>query len=374
MHKKNAETEEGAIVTAVNTITREINSIDDKERSYSSPDSIPSPTDRIAARPFRLYEVNSTMPSTREANTTVDISFDDDSKSIPSAPSTFVSSALKSVPKTLSRNASNLSSPSGDAVSASLEGPQLAPKNPRPPPSPSPPEPDPDPEPEPASETVPETVQPAQPTAKKTKISRAIRDLMTYNTSGLSYWESAESEQLPNNPDLSLRKRKRTKSKAEQHRINGGGGKVQATSSTKQNKKEAKTKAKKPKDNSMEVKNDQPHILSKKATNRSVRRQTKSKTDSDEASSISAVVSETRGEATASAAVLDKFFEKGDLVLVEEHAWAYVDNSGGIGKVVKAYIDEDGDRVYDVKYPALNRTEKGLLAKYIISYSWDFEY
>eukprot|EP00536_Pseudo-nitzschia_multiseries_P019170 jgi/Psemu1/293772/fgenesh1_pg.4029_\ len=71
-------------------------------------------------------------------------------------------------------------------------------------------------------------------------------------------------------------------------------------------------------------------------------------------------------------AAKDQTFEKGDLVIVENHAWAYVNHCGGIGNIVKAYVDEDGDRVYDVKYPALQTTEKGIMAKYIKFYSFHY--
>lgn len=64
-------------------------------------------------------------------------------------------------------------------------------------------------------------------------------------------------------------------------------------------------------------------------------------------------------------------FQVGDLVFVENHAWAYVNNSGGIGFIQKTYLGTDGDRVYDVKYPALDRTEKGIMAEYISPYSFD---
>ena len=66
-----------------------------------------------------------------------------------------------------------------------------------------------------------------------------------------------------------------------------------------------------------------------------------------------------------------KTFQVGDLVFVENHAWAYVNNSGGIGFIQKTYLGTDGDRVYDVKYPALDRTEKGIMAEYISPYSFD---
>ena len=132
--KENTENEERAIAPTVTT--REIDTNDEKERSHLSPDSISSPTDQGAARPFTHCQVNAIMPSTNEAAATSDISFDDDSNATPSAPLAFVS------PKPPLVNYSKISSPSGDAISANLEGPQSKPKPLCRPPTPTPPEPE----------------------------------------------------------------------------------------------------------------------------------------------------------------------------------------------------------------------------------------
>jgi hypothetical protein len=59
-----------------------------------------------------------------------------------------------------------------------------------------------------------------------------------------------------------------------------------------------------------------------------------------------------------------KIFGTGDLVYVTEHGWAGVNNPEGVAKVLNAYLDKDGDQVYDVKYvvgPKVN----GVLPEYL---------
>jgi hypothetical protein len=55
---------------------------------------------------------------------------------------------------------------------------------------------------------------------------------------------------------------------------------------------------------------------------------------------------------------------EGDHVLIKEHAWPGVDNPEGIAVVLKSYIDEDGDRLYDVKY-VVGRKKIGILAEFV---------
>lgn len=66
---------------------------------------------------------------------------------------------------------------------------------------------------------------------------------------------------------------------------------------------------------------------------------------------------------------LKEIFEVGDMVCVAEHAWATVNNEGGIGKVLKAFIDEDGDMVYDIKY-IVGGTARGVLAEFVSRHKW----
>jgi hypothetical protein len=56
-----------------------------------------------------------------------------------------------------------------------------------------------------------------------------------------------------------------------------------------------------------------------------------------------------------------------DMVYVEEHSWARVNNPEGIANVVKAYIDDDGDQVYDVRYVVGGRAN-GVLPEYLTRY------
>lgn len=62
-------------------------------------------------------------------------------------------------------------------------------------------------------------------------------------------------------------------------------------------------------------------------------------------------------------------FGKGDLVFVEHHAWPGWNIEEGIGRVNKSYVDEDGDRFYDIKY-AIGRSVKGISAEFIRSHSF----
>jgi hypothetical protein len=57
-------------------------------------------------------------------------------------------------------------------------------------------------------------------------------------------------------------------------------------------------------------------------------------------------------------------FAQGDLVFVTEHAWSGVNNPKGVAKVVATYLDEDADRVYDIKY-IVGGTRKGVLSDYL---------
>ena len=76
------------------------------------------------------------------------------------------------------------------------------------------------------------------------------------------------------------------------------------------------------------------------------------------------------GKSEDQTTIIAQNFEVGDLVEVEPHSWPRVNNYGGIGTIQKAYIDEDGDRVYDVKYNAVRRREKGIMEEFIKSFSF----
>ena len=58
-------------------------------------------------------------------------------------------------------------------------------------------------------------------------------------------------------------------------------------------------------------------------------------------------------------------FEKGSIVMIHEHAWAGVNNPGGIAEILAAYHDDDGDAVYDVKY-VIGGRKKGVMQKYVV--------
>jgi hypothetical protein len=64
-------------------------------------------------------------------------------------------------------------------------------------------------------------------------------------------------------------------------------------------------------------------------------------------------------------------FKEGDLVDVKPHAWPGVNNNGGIGYIVAMTVDEDGDRLYDVKYVAANFKEKEILEQFINLHCFD---
>ncbi len=60
-------------------------------------------------------------------------------------------------------------------------------------------------------------------------------------------------------------------------------------------------------------------------------------------------------------------FAADDFVYVEEHSWARVNNPEGIATVLKAYIDGDGDQVYDIRYVIGGRAS-GVLPEYLTRY------
>lgn len=60
----------------------------------------------------------------------------------------------------------------------------------------------------------------------------------------------------------------------------------------------------------------------------------------------------------------EEVFVEGDYVKIDEHAWPGVNNPEGIAKVLKAYTDDDGDQVYDVKYIVGGR-KNGVLPEYL---------
>ena len=72
-----------------------------------------------------------------------------------------------------------------------------------------------------------------------------------------------------------------------------------------------------------------------------------------------------RQESTANDDV--SLFADGDFVYVEEHSWARVNNPEGIATVLKAYIDGDGDQVYDIRY-VIGGKASGVLPEYLTRY------
>ena len=57
-------------------------------------------------------------------------------------------------------------------------------------------------------------------------------------------------------------------------------------------------------------------------------------------------------------------FVVNDLVYVEEHSWARVNNPEGIATILKAYVDDDGEQVYDLRYVVGGRAN-GVLSEYL---------
>lgn len=57
-------------------------------------------------------------------------------------------------------------------------------------------------------------------------------------------------------------------------------------------------------------------------------------------------------------------FKKGDTVDVREHGWPGVSNPEGIATILDAYKDEDGDKVYDLKY-IVGDKKNGVLEEYL---------
>ena len=63
-------------------------------------------------------------------------------------------------------------------------------------------------------------------------------------------------------------------------------------------------------------------------------------------------------------------FAEADLVFVDEHAWPGVNNPEGIAEVLKAYIDDDGDQVYDIRY-IVGGKRKGVLTEHLRRHVFD---
>ena len=63
-------------------------------------------------------------------------------------------------------------------------------------------------------------------------------------------------------------------------------------------------------------------------------------------------------------------FQRGDLVFVEPHAWPGVNCIGGIGHVVDSHVDNDGERLYHIKY-VLGWADKDVEAEYVSQYSFE---
>jgi hypothetical protein len=90
---------------------------------------------------------------------------------------------------------------------------------------------------------------------------------------------------------------------------------------------------------------------------------------SNEGGSISKESSTNRGDSRSEEATGENTqppvaFTRGEMVFIKEHGWSGVSNACGVAKVLKAYVDDDGDLVYDVKY-IVGDTAKGVLAEYV---------
>lgn len=57
-------------------------------------------------------------------------------------------------------------------------------------------------------------------------------------------------------------------------------------------------------------------------------------------------------------------FVEGDFVYVDEHAWSGVNNPEGVAKILKAFTDDEGDTVYDIRY-VVGHKSKGVLPEYL---------
>ncbi len=191
---------------------------------------------------------------------------------------------------------------------------------------------------------APTTIEKDKRSKRNPSTPPAVRQLKSYNNAGsgngdrLGYWEDLQTMSVIGNPDRSLRKRPSKTMVCGNH------------STSKGNREEEKD----------------AQLSSDIKTNPLIQNHVESKTDSDV--TLDTPIGTSSGEDDA---IPSQTFEVGDLVFVENHAWAYVNNSGGIGFIQKTYLDTEGARVYDVKYPALDRTEKGIMAEYISPYSFD---
>lgn len=67
----------------------------------------------------------------------------------------------------------------------------------------------------------------------------------------------------------------------------------------------------------------------------------------------------------------NEIFKEGDMVMIQKHSWPGVNNEEGVAKVLKAYVDEDGDQLYDVKY-AIGRKSREVLAKFLSKHDFYF--
>jgi hypothetical protein len=64
-------------------------------------------------------------------------------------------------------------------------------------------------------------------------------------------------------------------------------------------------------------------------------------------------------------------FSIGDLVMMEQHSWPGVNHESGFGKIVDIKIDDEGEKVYDVKYICGRATAKNVYEKYITPHGFD---
>lgn len=190
---------------------------------------------------------------------------------------------------------------------------------------------------------------------KQVRLERALQELGSCNREG-EYWETYSTNTIYAGRCI----RKRKVGNNEENRNYRAGENLPAAEPTKRSKKQLQAKS---------SSNYGVQPIQKRNSSRFTRGQHRDKGSSGTTSDTSAAASlEVYCDATTTGD--QREFKKGDMVIVENHAWAYVNNQGGIGLVMKVDFDEDGDRIYDVKYPALQTTERGILAKFIKSYSF----
>lgn len=58
-------------------------------------------------------------------------------------------------------------------------------------------------------------------------------------------------------------------------------------------------------------------------------------------------------------------FGQGDIVQIREHAWCRVNNPEGVAWILRAFVDNDGDQCYDIKYVIGGDRRFGVSAEYV---------